>query len=350
MGKRKERGRKKQTEEGVVREFCLKFLPATLVVVIGMVWLLAGKSSEAVDRVKAKDVDRVNPILKGVSPNGDSVTDEKGRAIAKALDLQKWMDDIVATTPGAEMVCDDPPIIHFKNFMSEKEANAMIKVGTPGLEASTGTGELKDGKFERTTIQGRTSYNSWCMNGCDKSPIARKIDNRIANVTGFSVQNQEYYQILRYETGQEYQAHSDWIEQQKYQPSGPRMFTFFLYLNEVEEGGGGSTWFPQATTNVTTPADTFSVHSYYDEYNQVAAREAGALSPSAKFKANGFRARPQLGSAIMWPNADLDNVYRQHPKTLHAAEPLQPGHTKWSANAWIHLRDFRTPHATGKTG
>lgn len=29
---------------------------------------------------------------------------------------------------------------------------------------------------------------------------------------------------------QEYQAHSDWIDMQAQQPSGPRVFTFFLYL------------------------------------------------------------------------------------------------------------------------
>lgn len=52
----------------------------------------------------------------------------------------------------------------------------------------------------------------------------------------------------------------------------------------------------------------------------------------------------------MWPNVDLDNIYRQHPKTMHAAEELVEGHTKWAANAWIHMRDFRTPHAKGLTG
>jgi hypothetical protein len=198
MGKKKQVKRK--TEEEATKEFCWKFVPASLVVLAGVGWLLTGEAAVA------KATDRVNPILSDVSPAGDEVTDEKGRAIAKALNLQKWMDDIVATTPGAEMVCDDPPIIHFANFMSKAEAKKMIDVGTPGLAASTGTGELKDGKFERTTIEGRTSYNSWCMNGCEKSAIAKKIDNRIANVTGFAAVNQEYYQILRYQTGQEYQV------------------------------------------------------------------------------------------------------------------------------------------------
>ena len=74
------------------------------------------------------------------------------------------------------------------------------------------------------------------------------------------------------------------------------------------------------------------------------------MPPSEKYGDVGFRARPQKGSAIMWPNVDLDNVYRQNPKTMHAAEELKPGNTKWAANAWIHMRDFRTPHAKGLTG
>jgi len=36
--------------------------------------------------------------------------------------------------------------------------------------------------------------------------------------------------------------------------------------------------------------------------------------------------------------------------TIHAADELHKGYTKWAANAWIHLRDFRSPHSKGLTG
>ena len=39
-----------------------------------------------------------------------------------------------------------------------------------------------------------------------------------------------------------------------------------------------------------------------------------------------------------------------HRWTLHAAEELAEGKLKWAANAWIHLRDFRSPWAKGLTG
>ena len=73
------------------------------------------------------------------------------------------------------------------------------------------------------------------------------------------------------------------------------------------------------------------------------------MPPSVHFKDDGLRVFPKKGDAIMWPNADLDNIYRQHSKTIHAAEPLAAG-AKWAGNAWIHLRDFKTPHSKGLTG
>lgn len=49
----------------------------------------------------------------------------------------------------------------------------------------------------------------------------------------------------------------------------------------------------------------------------------------------------------MWPNVMLDNVFVKHPNSLHAAEEVSAGHEKWAANAWIHLRDFRSRQALG---
>ena len=183
------------------------------------------------------DTDRWSRRLNEVVPASQyaSITSENGQAIAKALDLRQMMQDIVDNTPGASFVTEDPPIIHFVDFMTEQECDEMIEAGKPGLKASTGTGQLKNGQFERTKIDGRTSYNSWCMApyDCPDDPTIRGIDSRISNTTGFSYKNMEYYQILRYAPKQEYQAHSDWIDLQAGQPSGPRVFTFFLYLNDV---------------------------------------------------------------------------------------------------------------------
>jgi hypothetical protein len=112
------------------------------------------------------------------------------------------MSDIVHDNPNAEFVNDDPPIIRFNDFMTEEECDMVQQLGGPGLEASTGTGALVNGVFERTLTSGRTSWNSWCMGHCQNHPTMTTIDARIANVTGFSFKNMEYYQILRYEAEQ----------------------------------------------------------------------------------------------------------------------------------------------------
>ena len=44
--------------------------------------------------------------------------------------------------------------------------------------------------------------------------------------------------LLKYEEGQFYQTHTDYIDFQVDRPSGVRVLTFYIYLNDVEEGGG----------------------------------------------------------------------------------------------------------------
>ena len=110
----------------------------------------------------------------------------------------------------------------------------------------------------------------------------------------------------------------------------------------------------RSTLGVTdTGADHMAdLFTYYAKYNNREARKT-MQTPAKKFGANegaGMMVRPSRGSAIMWPNVDLDNIYKPNAKTYHAAQPLVEGHHKWAANAWIHLRDFRTPHASGNTG
>ena len=103
--------------------------------------------------------------------------------------------------------------------------------------------------------------------------------------------------------GQEYQAHLDYIPQQAEAISGPRIFTFFLYLNDVPLGRGGSTWFPHARNDsnngggggggrgggdrrqtITNP----ELSAFYKEYNaQKVARAESASSARARGRGGG---------------------------------------------------------------
>lgn len=224
--------------------------------------------------------------------------------------------------PRGSLVSEDPPIALFDDFLTPEETDHVINLGhEAGLARSTGTGEVIDGKFERTDgADYRTSENSWCMGWCADDAVVKKLDKRMSQFHGFAPKNGEFYQILRYKQKQFYDTHHDFIEGQNTMPSGPRVFTFFLYLNDMDEGQGGETNFPDVIVNKTT--------------NQV-----------------GVKVRPKKGRAIMWPNVDEFDMFTQNELTRHAALPVEDKKAqKFSANVWVHLHDFKTPHELGLTG
>ena len=92
-------------------------------------------------------------------------------------------------------------------------------------------------------------------------------------------------------------------------PCGVRLATFYLYLSDVEEGGG--TWFPQL--NLTGV--------------------------------------PKKGRALLWYNVKKSpsGRWEQDSRTQHEAVPVIRG-TKYGANKWVHVKDWVTPWRAGKTG
>lgn len=62
-----------------------------------------------------------------------------------------------------------------------------------------------------------TMISAWCSdkNKCRNDTVAKLIHDRIAKVTGIPPQNSEDFQILKYEPGQFYRKHHDYIEFQR---------------------------------------------------------------------------------------------------------------------------------------
>ena len=89
--------------------------------------------------------------------------------------------------------------------------------------------------------------------------------------------------MVRYEPGQFYKQHHD-QNTALWTPQGPRVLTFFMYLNNPE--GGGETWFPQVT-----------------DVNG----------------SRGIMVQPRAGSAVLWPSTlDAEPMHADH-RTNHAA-------------------------------
>jgi hypothetical protein len=66
---------------------------------------------------------------------------------------------------------------------------------------------------------------------------------RIAALSSLSRDNFEAFQFVHYEEDDFYSSHHDFGTYQLNFPSGPRILTSLIYLNDVEQGG--ETFFPQ---------------------------------------------------------------------------------------------------------
>ena len=116
--------------------------------------------------------------------------------------------------------------------------------------------------------------------------------------------------MLRYEIGEEYQRHHDYVPRPGVlEPAGPRLLTMFLYFSEVEQGG------ETAFTDIQPP----------------------------------ILVTPKKGRAVLWPSVVSHDLKMQDPMTHHQARPVIAG-TKYAANAWIHVHEFRKPNLWGCTG
>jgi len=201
-----------------------------------------------------------------------------------------------------------PWVITFENFLTEEEADSLVQVGyDEGYKRSMDVGSEKfDGTHTSKQSTGRTSENAWCStrSGCREKIVPKRILNRMSTVMGIPPENNEDFQILKYELGQFYNTHHDYIPHQKSNQCGPRIFTFYLYLSDVESGGG--TNFPDL----------------------------------------GITVEPKKGRALLWPSIMNAEPMIQDGRTRHQALPVEKG-LKFGANAWVHMFDYQAPQAIG---
>ena len=196
-----------------------------------------------------------------------------------------------------------PWVVTLENVLSDEEAVRLIELGAvEGYKRSTDVGKKKfDGTHESHVSNGRTSTNAWCQNECYNDTIAQRVMQRVTEISNIPQENSENLQLLKYEEGEFYNTHHDYIDYLKNRQQGVRLLTIFLYLNDVEEGGG--TNFPDLDITVL----------------------------------------PKRGRALIWPSVKDEDPNGKDGRTRHQALPPIKG-TKYGANAWIHQRDFQGPN------
>jgi len=196
---------------------------------------------------------------------------------------------------------EDPWVITMDNFLTEEECDYLINFGYKnGYERSKDVGAQKfDGSFDSYESKTRTSANAWCddKSGCRNNPNVKRIMKRLEKATQISTDNFEDFQMLKYEVGQFYRLHHDYIDHQKDRLCGPRILTFFLYLSDVDEAGGTG------------------------------------------FEDLGIVVTPKKGRALLWPSVMNHDPSLKDGRTRHEALTVKKG-TKFAANAWIHLWNY----------
>lgn len=110
-------------------------------------------------------------------------------------------------------VPEGPWIVVLENFLTEAECEDLIRLGAErGYERSMDVGEKKaDGTYGAHESKDRTSSNAWCIEDCWEHETTRRVHDRLELLTGVDRQNYEYLQLLKYNEGEFYGSHHDYI-------------------------------------------------------------------------------------------------------------------------------------------
>jgi prolyl 4-hydroxylase len=191
---------------------------------------------------------------------------------------------------------DAPRVLLLGGLLSDDECAQMVVLAQARLQRSTVVNPDTGAYDEHPD---RTSRGGHFRRG--ENELIRRIEQRIADLTGYPVENGEPLQILHYLPGGEYKPHHDYFDPAQpgneavLKQGGQRVATVVIYLNDVE--AGGSTVFPTV----------------------------------------GLDVLPRKGNATYF--AYLAEDGRLDERTLHGGSPVVRGE-KWIATKWIRERAY----------
>lgn len=198
-------------------------------------------------------------------------------------------------TASATRLAEDPPVYEIDDLVDPEVCDYMINRAAPFLEPAR-TVDPQTGQPVRNELR---TNSSMAFIGERMDIGIRLVEKDMTHLARAPVGAAECLALLRYDVGEEYKPHFDYINphardaQYEFQQRGQRIKTIFAYLNEVE--GGGETDFPRL----------------------------------------GVRIAPKRGGGVLFRNVDLEG--KPHSATLHAGCPVTGGE-KWLATLWIRER------------
>ena len=223
---------------------------------------------------------------------------ESGDYVQEASYLFQFENSIV-TKDGQHiqvaMRVSKPDVVLLDNFMTHEECDAFCELSKSTLTKST---VVDDATGDSVNHEHRISLGTYFTLG--QNDLVKKIETRIAEVTGTPVPNGEGIQILNYAGGGEYRPHFDYFPDNTggrvhTAKSGQRTITVIMYLNDVKAGGA-----------TVLPDINLSVY-------------------------------PKKGSALYF--SYVNSKGQVDPLTLHGGSPVVEGE-KWIATKWIREREY----------
>ena len=193
------------------------------------------------------------------------------------------------------MQMGSPRVVLLGNLLSPEECDALIAAASPRMARSLTVATRTGGEEVNAD---RTSNGMFFQRG--ENEVVARLEERIARVVRWPVENGEGLQVLHYLPGAEYKPHYDYFDPAEpgtatiLRRGGQRVATLVIYLNDPAKGGG--TTFPDVHMEVC----------------------------------------PRRGNAVFF------SYERPHPstKTLHGGAPVIEGE-KWIATKWLREREFK---------
>ena len=135
-----------------------------------------------------------------------------------------------------ELVIKSDWLYVFDDVLTPEECEEIINLSEDNMKKSTTVGEEVEGY--------RTSWNTFLAKE-RKEEIILKTNLITEVLTSLPIKNQEDICVVRYEKGEEYKEHFDWLVEDNSQEGkdelkrgGDRVFSVMFYLSEDFEEGG----------------------------------------------------------------------------------------------------------------
>lgn len=204
--------------------------------------------------------------------------------------------------PNIDTISWSPRAQVYHNFLLPEECERIIRYTEPKLERSL----VVDPKDSSKSLKekSRTSSGAVLSTRHDVvlKPIIDKAARQIEDWVKIPSETNEQFYVLRYELGQQYEAHTDFYKGPEAAghaflgTAGDRVATVLVYLHTPEEGG--QTYFPEAGVGTNATAGT---------------------------------------ALLFW---DYSTDFEPDWRSLHAGMPVLKG-VKWSMTRWIRMRPWR---------